>query len=85
MFLAQENTNFNLVMQDKGSMAKLIFLMTSSTVHLDNSRDRIGPWVTSEIRAKVVLYCFPYTVHGTKHNKPSSKWECYNPGTLKES
>lgn len=62
MFLAWENTNFNLVLQDKGSMAKLTVLLTSSTVYLDNSRARTGHGHPA-IRADVVLYCLPYTAH----------------------
>jgi hypothetical protein len=83
MILAWENTNFNLVIQVKGSMAKLIVLISSSRVYSDNSRVGIGPWVIPAIRAKVVFYRFPSTVHRAKHKKPSSKWECYNHGTLK--
>lgn len=61
-------------MQDKGSMAKLIVLLTSSTVSLDNSRVRTGHGYPA-IRADVVSYCLPYTAYRATCKRPSSKRE----------
>lgn len=67
-------------------MVNPIGLIIFGTVYLDNSRDRIGPWVIAAIGAGTRGLTLPLTLYtgpNTRYLQRNVRWECYKYETVK--